>query len=108
MRRRIHQPEAGGAVGVEANVGQRMEGVISAANAKADERREAPPRAHVEIGIDQEHRGLMIEVVKVEARSTASAIYAVAAGDLAFGALAIFAREVESEPGGELVADAKA
>ena len=97
--------EAGGLVAGGAKIGHGVERMTGRAETKAEERREAPERAEIDIGVGHEHRRLVVEVVDVEAAAATWTEVRIAANRLALRAAAIFAGNIEAEPATELIAN---
>src|SRR5262245_18054542 len=78
-------------------IGQAVHRVIGAADAEAHERRETPPRAEVEIGIEHGDPGGVIAVVKIVAAAEWAEL-GIAAKRLEDDVAAELAGEVEPQP----------
>src|SRR5262245_24076539 len=78
-----------------------------AADARADERRQAPPRAEIEVHVGEDHRCLVVEIIDVEA-AAARAELGVAADRLALAGAAELAGDVGAEPGVPLITETEA
>ena len=77
------------------------------ANAGADERRQAPPGAEIEVSIEHEHFRGVRAVILVEAGGAARTEFVIAADHLELRRRTILASGIEAQPIVDLIADAE-